>query len=1503
MGTPIPSDLQQQLVTANNTAIADLGPEISEPTSRTVRGVVTITWPYSSVKGTFAFILAEPDYRLRLNKGQARINLSGPSAKAAAESELSGGDEVLISLDGAEWEPEETNRRQSLLATSIDWQLKFSNKLLLQVTLAETRDTKLVAVDQRTPLIEPQPQATTPPAETSYVDDIPTPRLEAFTPPSKTQLAKIKDGEFESPAFIKRARVSYGSLFEDGYDIFEDDGGVVGKGRKRTRFGRESGAWKFSSQSPSPEPASLQIPTSSPPRPEMTDEGCQTTEIDFPMAMSAQSGENFQESQPNQKSIPEEHVTRPGQGMVDQGVQGDFHNDWSTATHTPPQSFDSIARFPDDGSELHVLQPHDQFNAITNDSQRGWEPMPVDLGPENYSHNIGPPPDAFHEYTGESAPAPESHLMSNASHSPSGPNNLPIEHVEHGLEHDVPTDEQEYPMHDIPETTAYPPLDLEEAQTTPYPQRANLDYPSSFLDNSNVFPQENMDVDRRTFGADVPAAADAASSLWTTINNAPQATSMSHTSRSPSAEGVSPDAAVVINESDSDDDPPPPAAVEDIVTEGHGDDLDMYDAEDEVDAGFSDDDEPEYDADEMGGDYDTRVYEAPDDDEDDSHDEDLRSHELEPEFDDGGSWGGEEEEEENIDEYESEYEMDDEQPSRPPRPPIQSTPQVIDLISSSEDESDNDEAPPSPPPSHSQQSVAPQNMPSITSDRSAENESEGDKEEEDEEDGEAEEDEDEDESEEDEKQNDAESNHLSDTSDSELSTNEAKIAHRALEAQKIMAGSPGDEEIPVATELDPQPEPTTPRSFHTNDLSIKQERSDLPLSQPSEADYITQKEADNGNTMEDVEMEEVDAANPQSAAEGLEILSRVVDNESKVNDRAVSLEKSQGEVAAALIPEGTSEPLTDHAQWPEEKVGQESQDVEDDESVDMVSTMPDAALSLQPVESDESNQVESAIPLSPQTHSIITHPADEEITNAISQETIFGTETLKPADQLPTPRDTQLMGHTATISPVAAIEMELDEPDQASDSPEPIETIAHEVSTVTDQLADVKQSSTLIKDTAITEIQELSVESNAFSEQQIPEQNPTDLAEPVELPVSPTLSFQTQVDADDLVQSSPIKSTPRAMIKTVIGEQTFSDTEVDVSGVSLSFVSQMEVDDELQASILEYSQDFDDEARSETTEKPEMIDRPESRDDEDDLSQGEDEAETDHESQHLASRGPSPELGTDIQHGDETDQASSIISQADSDSLEQVSQIDPSVLLARAANTSQHEARHHDMSNDFSIVEKSIIADRGSPSSDVEDPGVQLARASINKPRQAEEESNSMTAAKLELVRYLRDELHDCTPLKILRQHRDKKLDVIAVAMMKPADPQRAKGGPREYMMSFTITDHSISPFSVVEVQLYRPHKETLPIVKAGDVVLLRNFTVVSLPKKEFGLRTNDESSWAVFDREDEPAQIKGPPVEYSDKEIDYVARMRTWFGLLDEKARTRLRRANDKIIDAGKSK
>lgn len=124
-------DVEQLLATKTATPIAQLGPELPGQGTRKVHGEVTITWPFSSVSKSLAFLVAEPDFRLRRDKGQVRVQLNGPSAEAVGALELGSGDEVTLGLDGVEWAKDEEPARPP--GSRSDWQLKFVGKLTLKV--------------------------------------------------------------------------------------------------------------------------------------------------------------------------------------------------------------------------------------------------------------------------------------------------------------------------------------------------------------------------------------------------------------------------------------------------------------------------------------------------------------------------------------------------------------------------------------------------------------------------------------------------------------------------------------------------------------------------------------------------------------------------------------------------------------------------------------------------------------------------------------------------------------------------------------------------------------------------------------------------------------------------------------------------------------------------------------------------------------------------------------------------------------------------------------------------------------------------------------------------------------------------------------------------------------------------------------------------------------------------------------------------------------------------
>jgi hypothetical protein len=112
--------------------IAELTELLTTPASRSVKAIVTLTWPYSSATGSVAFLLAEPDFRLRRSKGQVRVQFSGSSAKAIAKAGIASGDEITLCLDGVEWMRDETEL--STPGRGVEYELKFTERLLLQVS-------------------------------------------------------------------------------------------------------------------------------------------------------------------------------------------------------------------------------------------------------------------------------------------------------------------------------------------------------------------------------------------------------------------------------------------------------------------------------------------------------------------------------------------------------------------------------------------------------------------------------------------------------------------------------------------------------------------------------------------------------------------------------------------------------------------------------------------------------------------------------------------------------------------------------------------------------------------------------------------------------------------------------------------------------------------------------------------------------------------------------------------------------------------------------------------------------------------------------------------------------------------------------------------------------------------------------------------------------------------------------------------------------------------------
>lgn len=185
------------------------------------------------------------------------------------------------------------------------------------------------------------------------------------------------------------------------------------------------------------------------------------------------------------------------------------------------------------------------------------------------------------------------------------------------------------------------------------------------------------------------------------------------------------------------------------------------------------------------------------------------------------------------------------------------------------------------------------------------------------------------------------------------------------------------------------------------------------------------------------------------------------------------------------------------------------------------------------------------------------------------------------------------------------------------------------------------------------------------------------------------------------------------------------------------------------------------------------------------------------------------------------------------------------------------------------------------------------------------------------------------TPLSLLEKqlnipsqsHGSGAVDILAVVVDGTKKPERAKGGPRDFFTVFHVTErrsentneHAFEDDDVstgdqltqnasnsrgTRVEVFRPWKASLPTAEAGDVVLLRSFVVKSRKRQPY-LLSCDSSAWCVW-RFNQPSdntgdsekpawarkrgysavreEVKGPPVEYGERERERVRELRAWW-------------------------
>ncbi|KAL8749572.1 MAG: hypothetical protein Q9199_007606, partial [Rusavskia elegans] len=211
---------------------------------KTVQGIVTLIWPYSVSSQSFSILLAEPDFRLRRQRGQVRVQFRGSSAKALAKCDVQSGDLVKLSLVNAQWERDET--ASGTPGRGIGWELRFDERVVLQIQ-RENQEPINLDIDHPAPSPERRIRSP-PPLDSSLQSQFPSTPVVFPAVPSRLQA-------WSTPAFLKRDRLSGNSYFGSDYDPFDEDDFRDNSRRKKTKYGRASNQWRFTEQESSPESA------------------------------------------------------------------------------------------------------------------------------------------------------------------------------------------------------------------------------------------------------------------------------------------------------------------------------------------------------------------------------------------------------------------------------------------------------------------------------------------------------------------------------------------------------------------------------------------------------------------------------------------------------------------------------------------------------------------------------------------------------------------------------------------------------------------------------------------------------------------------------------------------------------------------------------------------------------------------------------------------------------------------------------------------------------------------------------------------------------------------------------------------------------------------------------------------------------------------------------------------------------------------------------------------
>lgn len=1499
----------EALKSATPTPIAELSPELTELSLRAIDGSVTITWPFSASKRLLAFVLADHDFRKRRNKGQLRLEFHGAAGRALDKAKIASGDAVRLSLYGAEWQ--EQGSQPGLTGEPLGWQLKFSQKLLLCFRRLDSLSDESVVVDgevdEEVDEEEPIPSIDND-ALLHSAYDLPgkaqnepiapqTPLMNVST--KRLASAAFDDiEEYVSPAFLKRAKVSYGSLFEGGFEAMEEESSRHNKkGRRKSRFSMPTAAWRYSSRSPSPTPA-----------PERAEEVEEDTGSDADDEVPV-PGFSFKAKSTISK-IPELRAA-----MVDESIQTqDTRAELLSITHqdshisVEPEKDVPIQTVPEDQQPaVGVNLTENALPSFRDDSMSASleeppvaaaeilpQPSPVS---QNFGFELGSAGTISFEGSGgqgrpglpmSSSTAPgfplssslhSNSLFSVAAEAHTQPASETIsEHQIQAQDQDVLMDEAEKHQSDVEDLPSV---------SSPGSRAA------SAVSERQPPPVETIEI---------PSSSPVQS---------PQAPPAYHAAPPPEYWSLENDAEAEVDA----------ASEEGIVYDDEYDDEDAEGSEEDENE-WTHDATPNDDREVPGEDYDLRKYDdAHEDDEEGNIDRDsLLSTDGEgnvvpanPAVVSASSSDYEEEGAAlDVDDDVGEDEVDMVEADDPV-----AVPEFEAAVNVPEHEGDGEEQPAEvylsgisdlDPGLDSADEVTPsENEEEEGQEYDEEDYGEEGEEEEYEEDDEDDENEapgpiksqepvfidllsDSDEEGGDERgriekdENEYEEEEVVEEEEAEEEAEHLVDAHELDDADK-----PGVVETPLAgddafeaSELAQEPAPSRDPSMQDDPTALPViEDEPHPLELPDTSDH-----------------QELVAPTDPEPDTTLEQGTPTIEDKSQVpaididGEEAVS---SHGDVM--LVDE---EPPQQQASFPSASEDEHDNNVQivSEREHDADSMVLDSGTqagaspnSAKPASEVDSISLSLSAPAEAELHDTSSASLVQESMPVLQSEV---TETLYQSQPPPSSEDIGLSQSSFPTQTVIASQTQPEIVEEAAHAGSPEKSIIAKGVKEDSQVEPQVQQLITPSETQQAELLDNAREGQeaAANREHSPGPNEQLFLEMRQYETELRPDANADANQAPFAQGSTDLVTEEDDIAKIEDKAEHDPTleQKDYIITTDSLRSHDHVEDEAAADAL--SQD-----ETQTT----IANAAKGGDADEQETAGQLRVPTRRSHRKTRSSG-SVDLST--RDGDEIasqESATQQLSQPHTFSHEMETSQTPIKLRTSGRKKAVQELNVNAAntlrdSGPASATRGPRVSPRGHKRGTDSDAAAEQdtpMAPSVEKSPKAERLSSN----KSQLLRMLQSDLPEFLPLRVLRNSLHKTVDIMAIAAVTPSASVRPKNGPRDYMLELILTDPSTAPSTVSVAQIYRPHQKSLPIVKAGDVILLRRFQVLSMKGRGFGIRAGDDSAWAVFEKQDEEKlpQITGPPVEVTEEEVMYVMNLAGWWEGMGEDAWKKAEEAGEK--------